>query len=89
MFRPVAESTIPEGMVRFTHALVEDAGLRSWFLGLQHLSASLRQAAFSQMAQQMKSDGADPDLAAAASALAQPEIYDAVLKAVRERCELP
>ena len=85
----MAQSTIPEGMVRFTHALVEDAALRSWFLGLQHLSASLRQAAFTQMAQQMRSDREDLDLAAAASALARPEMYDAVLTAVRERCELP
>jgi hypothetical protein len=84
----MTQSAIPEGMVRFTHALVEDAPLRSWFLRLQHLSASLRQAAFSQMAQQMRSDGEDLDLAAAASALARPEIYDAVLKAVQERCEL-
>jgi hypothetical protein len=84
----MAQSIIPEGMVRFTHALVEDASLRSWFLGLEHLSVSLRQAAFSQMAQQMRSDREDPDLAAALSVLARPEMYDAVLKAVRERCEL-
>jgi hypothetical protein len=84
----MAQSRIPEGMVRFTHALVEDASLRSWFLGLEHLPASLRQASFSQMSQQMKSDREDLDLAAAASALARPEMYDAVLKAVRERCEL-
>lgn len=84
----MAQSIIPEGMVRFTHALVEDASLRSWFLGLEQLSSSLRQAAFSQMAQQMRSDREDLDLAAAASALAHPEMYEAVLKAVRERCEL-
>jgi hypothetical protein len=79
---------IPEGMVRFTHALVEDASLRSWFLGLEHLPAPLRRAAFSQMAQQMKSDREDPELAAAVSALARPTMYDAVLKSVRERCGL-
>jgi len=84
----MAQSIIPEGMVRFTHALVEDASLRAWFLGLERLSASLRQAAFSQMAQQMRSDKEDLGLAAAASALARPEMYDAVVKAVRERCEL-
>ena len=82
------QSMIPEGMARFTHALVEDVALRSWFFGLEHLSASSRQAAFSQMAQQMKADREDLELAAAASALARPEMYDAVLKAVRERCEL-
>ena len=84
----MAESTIPEGMVRFTHALVEDAALRLWFLRLEHLSPALRSAAFSQMSQQMSSDREDPELAAAVSALARPEMYDAILKAVRERCEL-
>ena len=84
----MAQSTIPEGMVRFTHALVEDASLRAWFLGLEQLSTSLRQGAFSQMAQQMRSDREDLDLAAAVSALARPEIYDAVIRAVRERCQL-
>jgi len=79
---------ISEGMVRFTHALVEDAALRSWFLGLEHLSASVRRAAFTQMSRQMESDREDPELAAAVSALARPETYDAVLKAVRERCGL-
>lgn len=84
----MAQSTIPEGMVRFTHALVEDASLRSWFVGLRGLSASRRQAAFSQMAEQMRTDREDLELAAAVSALARPEMYDAVLKALRERCEL-
>jgi hypothetical protein len=84
----MAQSTIPEGLVRFTHALVEDAALRAWFLALQPLSASLRQAAFSQMAQQMRSEREDPELAAAASTMAQPEMYDAVVKSVRECCEL-
>ena len=77
---------IPESLVRFTHALVEDASLRSWFLGLEHLSASLRQAAFSEMAEQMRSEKEDQNLVAAAAALARPEMYEAVLKAVRERC---
>ena len=81
----MAQSAIPEGLVRFTHALVEDASLRSWFLGLEQLSTSLRHASFSQMAQQMRSDRGDLDLATAVSALARPEMYEAVLKAVRER----
>lgn len=83
----MAESIISDGMVRFTHALVEDARLRAWFLGLEPLSPSLRRAAFSQMSQQMTSDRRDPELAKAVRALAQPEMYDAVVKAVRERCQ--
>jgi len=88
MFSPMTGHQIPEGMVRFTHALVEDASLRSWFLGLERLSASLRRAAFSQMAEQMRSDREDPELAAAVSALVRPELYDAIVKSVRERCGL-
>ena len=84
----MADATIPEGMVRFTHALVEDAALRSWFLDLQRLPSSLRSAAFSKMSQQMRADRADPELATAVVALVRPDIYDAVLKAVRERCGL-
>ena len=79
---------IPEGMVRFTHALVEDASLRSWFLSLERISPSSRRAAFSRMAQQMRSDRADPELAAAVSALVRSELYDAILRSVRERCGL-
>jgi hypothetical protein len=75
-------------MVRFTHALVEDAVLRSWFLDLQRVSPSLRHAAFNQMASQMRSDREDPELADAVAALARPGIYDAVLQAARERCGL-
>jgi len=88
MFRAMAQSMIPEGLVRFSHALVEDAALRSWFLGLQRLPTSLRAAAFTEMSRQMRSDSADEELATAALALARPDIYDAVLKAVRERCSL-
>ena len=84
----MTDQQIPEGLVRFTHALVEDASLRAWFLGLERLSIPLRNAAFSQMAQQMRSEKADPELAAAVSALARPELYDAILKSVRERCGL-
>ena len=84
----MAQSTIPEGMVRLTHALVEDAALRSWFLDLQRLPTSIRSAAFSEMSQQMRCDREDPELATVVFALARPEIHDAVLKAVRERCQL-
>ena len=84
----MARLAIPEGIVRFTHALVEDASLRSWFLSLERLPDSTRRAAFAQMAEQMTSGREDPELTAAASSLIRPEIYDAVRKSVRERCGL-
>jgi len=81
-------SKIPEGIIRFAHALVENAPLRSWFLSLESLPASLRRSAFTQMAEQMRSGKKDAELAKAISALVQPELYAAVRKSVRERCGL-
>lgn len=82
----MSELAIPEGVVRFTHALVEDAALRSWFLRLEQVSDAVRRSALVQMAQQMRAAGEDSELAAAVSALARPELYRAVRDAVRERC---
>lgn len=74
--------------MRLTHALVEDASLRTWFLGLEELQPGVRQAAFKRMGQQMQVDGEDPELATAVAMLSHAEFYDAVMKAVRERCGL-
>ena len=82
----MARVAIPEGIVRFTHALVEDGSLRRWFLSLELLPESTRRAAFTQMADQMTVGREDPELAAAAASLVRPEMYDAVRKSVRERC---
>jgi hypothetical protein len=38
------------------------------------------------MAEQMRVDRADPELAAVISAMKRPEFFDAVQKAVRDRC---
>ena len=80
------ELALPEGIVRFTHALVEDAALRSWFLHLEQLPDSVRRHALLQMAQQMTAAREDAELAAAVAALARPDLYRAVREAVGERC---
>ena len=80
------ERRLPEGLIRFTHALVEKKPLRSWFVELENLTASRRRVAFRQMAAQMSSDKVDPELIAAVSALARPDLYAAVLKSLRELC---
>ena len=77
---------IRDGLVRLTHALVEDVSLRSWFLGLESHSAAKRQFAFTEMARQMRTDGEDPELATAVLALSRSEVFDAVRNAVRDRC---
>jgi len=86
MFMPMTAPSIPERIVRFTHALVEDASLRSWFFSLEQLSASRRRAAFVQMAEQMRSDHEDPALVAAISVMACSELFEAIRDSLRERC---
>ncbi len=86
MFTVVTRVTIPDGIVRFTHALVENASLRSWFLSLEGLTTAMRRRALRQMAEQMRTERADSELADAASAMTHAEMYDAVRKSVRERC---
>lgn len=82
----MSEIAIPEGLVRFTHALVEDAALRAWFLRLERVPDAARGSALVHMAQQMTAAREDAALVAAVSALARPELYQAVRKAVAERC---
>ena len=89
MFSLMGDLSIPESVVRFTHALVEDASLRSWFLSLEQLSASIRRTAFAQMAEQVRAaDRDDPELAAAVSAMTRSDLFDAVRNALRERCDV-
>ena len=82
----MSELAIPEGIVRLTHALVEDAALRSWFLRLEQVPDAVRRAALVQMAQQMTTAREDAELVAAVSALARADLYRAVRQAVGERC---
>ena len=86
MFTQMTAPSIPEGIVRFTHALVEDASLRSWFLSLEEHSAAFRHAAFTQMAEQMQAEREDTELAAAVAAMTHPALFEAVRQSVRVRC---
>jgi hypothetical protein len=79
-------SDIPEEMVSLAHALVETENLRSWFLALEALPASIRSAAFADMAAKMRAEGEDPGLSSAVAALVQAKMYESVLETVRERC---
>ena len=86
MVAPVSQLSIPEGIVRLTQAFVDDAALRSWFLDLAGHSAIMRHAALVQMAEQMRADREDPELASAVAALSHPGMFDAVRQALRDRC---
>jgi len=76
---------IPEGLVRFAHALVKSDNFRSWFYRLETLSERDRGAAFLDMARHIADE--DRDLAVTAFKLRDPEIYEAVLAAVRARVD--
>ena len=80
-------SHIAEGIVNLAHTFVQTERLRSWFFALEALPASLRSAAFADMAAQMRNEGEDPGLSSAVAALVHPKMYESVLEAVRERCQ--
>lgn len=81
----MAPVSVPEGMVKLAHALVEDARLRTWFYALEKLPRRLRKQSFADMAAQMRAAGEDVDLTDAVFTLARPKVYKTVLEAVRER----
>ena len=79
------QAEVPEGMVNLAQALVETPHLRAWFFSFEDLPESFRRAAFSEMAAEMRDAGEDIGLSDAIAALIHPQIYAAVLAAVRER----
>jgi len=79
------QTELPEGIVNFAHALVETQHLRAWFYALEGLPVSFREAAFSEMATQMRSAAEDPQLADAVASLTDPKMYQSVMETVRER----
>ena len=83
----MSQTEVPEGVVNLAHALVETQHLRAWFYALERLPVSFREAAFSEMAAQMRSVGEDSSLADAVASLANPKMYQSVLETVRERVD--
>ena len=81
------QSAVPEGLVKLTHALVEDVRLRSWFYSLEHVPHTHRDESLLQMAEQMRQAREGSDLVLAVSLLARPKMYATVLAAVRERVD--
>jgi hypothetical protein len=81
------QSAVPEGLVKFAHAVIGSASLRSWFYSLEHLPRTRRDQALLQMAEQMRRAKEDPDLVSAISLLARANMFDTVLAAVRERVD--
>lgn len=76
---------VSEGVVSLAHTLVETEHLRAWFYALERLPVSFREAAFSEMAAQMRKAGEESRLADAVASLANAKMYQAVLDTVRER----
>jgi hypothetical protein len=77
------QAEIPEGFVRFAHAVVESPMLRSWFYKLEAMSERDRGARLLDMARHIR--GEDEELAVTAFKLRDPKVYQAVLAVVRER----
>ena len=79
------ESKIPEGFVRFAHAVIESPILRSWFYKLETLAERDRQAWLVDMARHIGKE--DKELAVTAFKLRDPKVYTAVSAAVRARVD--
>ncbi len=75
---------IDDGMVRLAQALVDTKHLRDWFCSLQELPNATRNAALTLMADRMRKDDEDPQLAKAVASLTNPQIYRSVLQTVSE-----
>ena len=75
---------IPESLVRFVQALVEDEGLHEWFESLAIFSPRERAAEFNAVATRMRAGGEHADLAHATALLGAPGMYEAVRAAVAE-----
>lgn len=80
----MARSHIPEALVNLTQAIDDSSELRSWFVGLRGVPFADRINAFNSMAKRMREEGQDEAVIKAVLALAQPEIYRAVLNTVEE-----
>ena len=80
----MAQSHIPDGLVKLTQVLNESNELRLWFVGLKTATFSDRTNAFNTMAKRMREDRRDEEVVSAVFLLAQPEIYRAVLNAVAQ-----
>jgi hypothetical protein len=79
----IPQAEIPEGFVRFAHAVVESPMLRSWFYKLEAVPERDRAAWLLDMARHIEKE--DQDLAVTAFKLRDPKICSAVLAAVRDR----
>ena len=75
---------VREELAKFLEALIEDEDLRIWFESFEEVSAGERGLEFLNMAGRMKAEGEHPELIAATSLLADPDVFRSMLLALRE-----
>ena len=80
-------AAIPEPLVSFVQALVDDESLRDWFESLADVSGRERAIEFTGVATRMRESGEHPELAHAVALLAAPGMFEAVLATLRELLE--
>ena len=78
------DHAIPEPLVSLLHAVSEDRRLAEWLLGLEQHPPEVRQGALLRMAAEMRTNGEDAAVADAIAALAQPHLFGAACKTLRE-----
>jgi len=82
--RPMMHATVGEELVQLTAVFVENKGLRRWFVALQRLPISERDARLTELVARMKARGEKQPVISAVAALRHPEIYAAVQQTLRD-----
>jgi hypothetical protein len=78
-------AAIPEELIVFIQVLGEDEDLWAWFNSFAEAPAWRRTEEFRRLAARMQAGGEHPDLVTATAMLAEPGIYDAVVRTLAEQ----
>jgi hypothetical protein len=75
---------IPEKLITLVQLLRESETLRAWHQNLCHMPDAQRGVTIQLMAEQIRAGGEDPELVEAILSLANPQIFAAVSKTLRD-----
>jgi len=78
-------SGVPDELVTFVQVLAEDDDLRAWFESFVEVSEAERAKGFLELAARMQAAGERPELIAATTLLATPEVFRAARAALEGR----
>jgi hypothetical protein len=72
------DNRIPESLVAFVQVVADEPKFRDWFLALEGAPPFLRDEQFKRMAEALRADDADSEVADALDHISRPQIFNAV-----------